>query len=136
MNKQNLKKNILIISISCVILLSLVLSLIIYSQKNYGKRKTFIFPSVDEGKYIVETRYLAQNPAKSDINYYVDELLLGSETERTKLLFTDGTTSLSCFERSGILYLNLAMEHAYKLRIIPLLNWSLIEYPKPDTHGK
>ena len=108
MNKQNLKKNILIISISCVILLSLVLSLIIYSQKNYGKRKTFIFPSVDEGKYIVETRYLAQNPAKSDINYYVDELLLGSETERTKLLFTDGTTSLSCFERSGILYLNLS----------------------------
>ena len=32
-----------------------------------------------------------------------------------------------------ILVFRLAMEHAYKLRIIPLLNWSLIEYPKPDT---
>ena len=38
----------------------------------------------------------------------MDELLLGSGTERTKLLFTSGTTSLSCFERSGILYLNLS----------------------------
>lgn len=32
-----------------------------------------------------------------------------------------------------ILVFRLAMEHAYKLRLIPLLNWSLIEYPKPDT---
>ena len=32
-----------------------------------------------------------------------------------------------------ILVFRLAMEYAYKLRIIPLLNWSLIEYPKPDT---
>ena len=108
MNKENLKKNIFIISIISVLFLSLVLSLIIYAQKNYGKRKTFIFPSVDEGKYIVETRYLAENPGKTAISYYVDELLLGSGTERTKLLFTSGTTSLSCFERSGVLYLNLS----------------------------
>ncbi|MBO4859137.1 MAG: GerMN domain-containing protein [Treponema sp.] len=108
MNKQNLKRNIIIISTICVLLLSLVLSLILYFQKDYGKRKTFIFPSVDEGKYIIETRYLSENPEKTAISYYVDELLLGSGTERTKLLFTSGTTSLSCFERSGILYLNLS----------------------------
>ena len=108
MTKQNLKRNSTIISIICVLLLSLILSIIIYSRKDYGKRRTFIFPSVDEGKYIVETRYLSKNPAKTDINYYVDELLLGSGIERTKLLFTAGTTSLSCFEREGILYVNLS----------------------------
>lgn len=32
-----------------------------------------------------------------------------------------------------ILVFRLAMEYAYKLRAIPLLNWSLIEYPKPNT---
>ena len=32
-----------------------------------------------------------------------------------------------------ILVLRLAMEYAYKVRVIPLLNWSLIEYPKAST---
>ena len=32
--------------------------------------------------------------------------------------------------RDIILVLRLAMEYAYKERVIPLLNWDLIEYPK------
>lgn len=32
-----------------------------------------------------------------------------------------------------ILVFRLAIEYAYKARVIPLLNWSLIEYPKPDS---
>ena len=32
-----------------------------------------------------------------------------------------------------ILVFRLAMEYAYKARIIPLLNWLLIEYLKPDS---
>ena len=106
--KSKSKNTVFIISIIVVFLLSLVLSLILYARKDYGNRRTFIFPSVDEGKYIVETRYLTRNPEKSDINYYIDELLLGSGTERTKLLFTAGTSNLSCFERNGVLYLNLS----------------------------
>lgn len=32
-----------------------------------------------------------------------------------------------------ILVFRLAMEYAYKLRVIPMLNWSLIEYPKQNS---
>lgn len=32
-----------------------------------------------------------------------------------------------------MLVFRLAMEYAYKLRVIPLLNWSLIEYPKATS---
>lgn len=32
-----------------------------------------------------------------------------------------------------MLVFRLAMEYAYKLRVIPLLNWSLIEYPKTTS---
>lgn len=32
-----------------------------------------------------------------------------------------------------ILVFRLSMEYAYKLRVIPLLNWSLIEYPKQNA---
>ena len=39
---------IFIISIIIVFLLSLALSLILYAKKDYGTRRTFIFPSVDE----------------------------------------------------------------------------------------
>lgn len=108
MNKLFIKKQIPFFLIMIFILFFLFISIFTYVKKDYGKRRTFIFPSVDDGKYIVETRYLSENPNKSDISYYVDEILLGSGTERTKLLFTYGTKSLSCFERAGILYLNLS----------------------------
>jgi integrase len=35
-----------------------------------------------------------------------------------------------------MLVFRLAMKYAYKLRIIPLLNWSLIEYPKQNVSHK
>ena len=35
--------------------------------------------------------------------------------------------------RDIILVLRLAMEYAYKQKIIPLLNWELIEYPKDNS---
>lgn len=108
MNKSFIKKQIPLFSIIIFLFLILFISIFTYVKKDYGKRRIFIFPSVDDGTYIVETRYLSENPLKSDVSYYVDEILLGSGTERTKLLFTAGTENLSCFERSGILYLNLS----------------------------
>ena len=106
--KSSLKKNIPVITIIFIIAVCFFVSIILYKVKDYGKRRTFIFPSVDAGNYIVETRYLEKNPVKSDISYYIDEMLLGSGIERTKLLFTAGTKNLSCFERSKVVYLNLS----------------------------
>ena len=91
----------------------LIFSIGFYAKKGYGKRCVLIFPSVDEGKYVLETRYLKSNPNKDYISYFLDELVLGSGLERTKYLFTQGTKIISCFERNQILYLNLSADIIY-----------------------
>lgn len=103
----DLKKNLKIVITGIVLVLVLLTTLII-SLSTKGTRKTFIFPSVDDGEYIVEARYLPKNPSKDIITYYVDELLLGSQVERTKLIFAKNTRVLSCFSEDGILYINLS----------------------------
>ncbi len=96
--------------IACISLAAIIFSLIVYGVNFPGKRRTFVFPSADSGKYIVEYRYLPRKPVQGDINLYVDEILLGSGVERTKMLFSLGTKVESCFLRDGILYLNLSGE--------------------------
>ncbi|MCR5284836.1 MAG: GerMN domain-containing protein [Treponema sp.] len=103
--KKEAKIHIVLLGILLVILL---FSVITYSIKLKGNRRTFIFPSVENGKLIVETRYLQKNPQKDSITFFIDELLLGSGVERTKLLFTSGTRLESAFLRKDILYLNLS----------------------------
>jgi hypothetical protein len=73
-------------------------------------RRTFIFPSAEDGKYIIEYRNLTNHPHQGDINLYIDEILLGSTVERTKWLFTPGTRVISCFERDHVLYVNLSAD--------------------------
>jgi spore germination protein GerM len=73
-------------------------------------RRSFIFPSAEDGKYIIEYRNLTEKPHQGDINLFVEEILLGSTVERTKNLFTPGTRLLSCFKRDGVLYLNLSRD--------------------------
>ena len=93
--------------------LFLLISLGFYAKKGYGKKFIFIFPSVDEGKYVLETRYLKENPQKDYLAYFADELVLGSGLERTKYLFTPGTKIISCFEREGIVYIDLSADIIY-----------------------
>lgn len=98
------------LAISMMLIASLLASLICFYVKNSGKRRVFIFPSADNGKYILEYRYLPEKPVQGDINLYVDEILLGSGVERTKMLFTPGTKAESCFLRNGTLYVNLTAD--------------------------
>ena len=53
---------------------------------------------------------MPENSQKDEITFYIDELLLGSSLERTKMIFSQGTTTRSCFLRDGILYLDLSAE--------------------------
>ena len=87
-----------------------VFSLFCYVVTKDTSRRTFIFPSAEDGKYIVEFRNLSSKPHQGDINFYIDEILLGSTVERTKKLFAPGTRVLSCFERDHILYVNLSSD--------------------------
>jgi hypothetical protein len=111
--KINIKKFIPYFAFLAVAAVLLITAASFYAVKGYGKRCVFIFPSVEEGKYVLETRYLKENPNKDYINFFLDELVLGSGLERTKYLFTPGTKILSCFERNQMLYLNLSADIIY-----------------------
>ena len=39
---------------------------------------------------------------------FIDELLLCSTVERTKMIFSSGTKVVSCFQRGTVLYLDLS----------------------------
>ncbi len=104
------QKNLAIFITSLVIAGLFVFSLFCYVVTKDTCRRTFIFPSAENGKYIIEYRNLTEKPHQGDINLYIEEILLGSTVERTKLLFTPGTKLLSCFERNHILYVNLSKD--------------------------
>ena len=104
------QKNLAIFITSLVIAGLFVFSLFCYVVTKDTCRRTFIFPSAENGKYIIEYRNLTEKPHQGDINLYIVEILLGSTVERTKLLFTPGTKLLSCFERNHILYVNLSQD--------------------------
>ena len=98
------------LSVFSLIIFLFLISSFIFLISNKKGRRLFIFPSVDEGNYVVEYRYLEKNPVQGKIQLFVDELLLGSGIERTKLLFARGTRVLSCFLRKGVLFVNLSPE--------------------------
>ena len=104
------QKNLAVFIISLLAAGLFVFSFFCYIITKNTCRRAFIFPSAENGKYIIEYRNLAEKPHQGDIGLYIDEILLGSTVERTKLLFTPGTRVLSCFERNHILYVNLSQD--------------------------
>ena len=103
-------KNIAVFFISLIIIGLFVFSFFCYIVTKKSCRRTFIFPSADDGKYIIEYRNLTEKPHQGDIALYIDEILLGSTVERTKMLFSSGTRLISCFERNHVLYVNLSQD--------------------------
>lgn len=108
--KINFKKYLPVFVSTGIMILFLFISAICFFVKGYGKRFVFIFPGVDAGDYVVETRYLKENPNKDYLAYYADELMLGSGLERTKYLFKPGSRILSCFERNKVVYIDLSAD--------------------------
>ena len=104
------QKNLAVFIISLLAAGLFVFTFFCYIITKNTCRRAFIFPSAENGKYIIEYRNLAEKPHQGDIGLYIDEILLGSTVERTKLLFTPGTRVLSCFERNHILYVNLSQD--------------------------
>ena len=104
------RKNLPVFVISLVIIALFVVSFTFYIIMKDSHRRIFIFPSADNGKYIIEYRNLTEKPHQGDIQLYIEEILLGSTVERTKLLFNPGTKVISCFERNHVLYLNLSAD--------------------------
>lgn len=92
----------------CVALAAVfLLSLILYLAQSRGSRYTFRFQSVDSGRNNVEWRLLPARKGAQKAALYVDELLLGPKTERSRPIFSPGTKATFCFERGKTLYVNL-----------------------------
>lgn len=106
--KALLKKKLLIYILAFVFVVVFATSLSLFFIKQNSKSYVFIFPSADDGTYIVERRNLSNDPAQGVIQLFVDELLLGSTVERTKLIFSSNTRVNSCFLRGNTLYLDLS----------------------------
>ena len=106
--KALLKKKLLIYILAFVFVAVFATSLSLFFIKQNSKSYVFIFPSADDGTYIVERRNLSNDPAQGVIQLFVDELLLGSTVERTKLIFSSNTRVNSCFLRGNTLYLDLS----------------------------
>ena len=92
-----------------VLVLSLLVSLFFFFWKKNTVRRMFIFPSIS-GDLVIEYRNLDKNPVQGEVQYFIDEVLLGSQLERTKKIFTFGTKVLSCFQRDDQLYLDLSSD--------------------------
>ena len=103
------KKNIYRFILSFILIIILVISLFFFFWKKNTVRRMFIFPSVS-GELIIEYRNLDKNPVQGDVQYFIDEILLGSQIERTRKIFTFGTKVLSCFQRDEQLYLDLSSD--------------------------
>lgn len=106
--KALLKKKLLIYILAFVFVAVFATSLSLFFVKQKSKSYVFIFPSAENGSYIVERRNLSNDPAQGVIQLFVDELLLGSNVERTKLIFSSNTRVNSCFLRGNTLYLDLS----------------------------
>ena len=83
-------------------------SLVLYLRTPHGSRHTFSFPAIGSERPVVEVRYLSLESAQGDVQLYVDELLLGSQMQRVRPLFSPGTRCEFCFVRGHTLYVGLS----------------------------
>lgn len=93
-----------------VIAAVLVFSLGAWILSRPGKKYNFRFESVDTGKVSVENRFLPRKGYPENVLQYVDELVLGPQTERFRMLFSPGTYIISSFVRDNVLYVNLSAD--------------------------
>lgn len=104
--------------VSLVLLIALfaafVFSAAAYFVKSPGKRYVFRFESVDEGKTAIESRFLPAKKGEDKIALYVDELLLGAKTERSRPIFSPGTKARLCLLRDKTLYIDLTSDLLYQ----------------------
>lgn len=103
---QNKKISIVILSL---ILATFVASLVLFISFKKGTRRTFVFPSVESGVRIIETRIIPDSYL-DPVEYYINELLLGPQSERTRNIFADGTKVLSFIRKNKTIYIDLSKD--------------------------
>ncbi len=96
------------------LLAAFAFSAVMYFSNTPGKRYVFRFESVDQGRTAIESRFLPAKDGDEKIALYVDELLLGARTERSRPIFSPGTKARMCFLRGKVLYVDLSSDLLYQ----------------------
>jgi len=104
-----LKSKKISIVLASIAVAAFICSFCLFMVKKGGARRSFIFPSVENGAYIVEIRRLPHSHI-SDVEYYINELMLGPQTERCRRIFAKETKVLSCMQKNKILYVDLSQD--------------------------
>ena len=110
--KISIKKMVAVI----VILAIFVVAAIVFFSKQAQIRKVdgtkhyFSFPEHGTEKIVEETRILPKDAPQGELNFYVDELLLGPATPRLRPLFSLGTSAEYCFVKNSVLYVGLTRD--------------------------
>lgn len=103
---KDIKNEIKVSAIGILVLL--VVSIVFFAINNPGQRRVFYFNDLDTGSISVEIRYLPKKTPQGEINYFIDELLLGPLDNRMQPLFSRGTCVKDCFVSKDTLYLNIS----------------------------
>lgn len=94
------------------------ISLFFFIKRNVeydSVRRIFVFESYDSTEKSMEVRYLHKKEGEEAVREFVEELLLGPETDRYIRLFPYGTKLLSCFIRDGVLYTDFSEDAALSM---------------------
>lgn len=98
--------------IAIVLFIFLLIFALAYAYKHHGlKKMKFSYPVIGKEKIVKEIRYLPSKPSQGLLKLYIEELVLGPGLQRTRPLFSLGTTVEFCFLRDQTLYLGLS-KHA------------------------
>lgn len=100
--------------IICAVSFAFLISLAVFICSNKGVRRVFYFPQFDGMHNASEVRNLPSKPVQGKVALFVDELLLGPETERCRPLFSPGTHAEFCFVRGNTAYIGLSKDVLYE----------------------
>lgn len=104
-----IKHKKLSIVLASLIFAAFLFSMIMFLVNKGGKRYSFVFPSVEAGSSIIEIRRLPKSHLP-EVEYYVNEMMLGPQTERCRRIFPQNAKVISCMQKNKVLYVNLSKE--------------------------
>lgn len=111
--KKHLKK----IIIGGSVIFFLILITIISKCSVDGTTYTFLYPKIADAskknsdgkeKIVSEKRLLPSNPVQGEIRLYVDELLLGPQTNRLLPIFAFDSSVEFCYIEKNVLYVGIS----------------------------
>lgn len=86
---------------------SMLFSVCMYLINGIQPYRVYYFRSFDSDSVFSETRRAAAKPESGELEYYIDDILLGPITNRYKPLFAPGTSVEFCIKKGKELHLGL-----------------------------